>query len=67
VLDFAKLRAREWANVLRPLPARLVSRAPDSHAADMHNLKPAFIKEARFVRLFKTFQDRFVHSSALKA
>src|SRR5262245_8800713 len=42
-----------------PLPARFVTRAPDSHPADSDDVEPAFLKYAGFVWFFKPLQNRF--------
>lgn len=65
MLDLAEGRARERRDVLRPLPARLVGRAPDGEPADFNYLKLPQLELASLVRLLETLQDNFVHTRLL--
>src|SRR4051812_7670081 len=57
VLDGAACGAESWPDVLRPLPAWLVGRAPDRHAAERDELEPAFVHEADLVRLLEALEN----------
>src|SRR5882672_748723 len=65
MFDHATLRARSLPNVQRPLPARLVSRAPNRHPTHMNQLKLSLFKSTHFVRILKLLQDYFVHKATL--
>src|SRR5215472_8259965 len=60
MFDRTRLRAcacaQSLANVDRPLPARLVGRAPQSHAANPNDLELALFERAKFVGMLKSLQ-----------
>ena len=60
MLDRAALRSCSLANMLRPLPPRLIGGAANCHAANVNQFKLALLKYPHFVGLLKTFQDDFV-------
>src|SRR6266849_9373572 len=49
VVHLAAIGLRDRLDVLRPLPARLMVRTADGHAADVHDLQLALAERARFV------------------
>src|SRR5713226_3371158 len=49
MVDLAAIGLRDRLNVLGPLPARLMVRTADGHAADVHDLQLALAEWARFV------------------
>src|SRR5262249_60408451 len=57
MLDRALLQPGRCADIDRPLPARVISRATDRHTADTDQLEFSFGERACFVRLVETLQD----------
>ena len=61
VLDIAQRRARQRSDVFRPLPAGLVTRAPDGQPADPDDIEPALLEQASFVRILESLENHFQH------
>src|SRR5262245_6346619 len=61
VLDAATRRARTGPNVNGPLPPRLIRRAADREAADMHDLESSLRELADFVRCVELREDDVEH------
>src|SRR5579883_2696628 len=57
VLDHAPLSPNAGANVLGPLPPRLVGGAADGQSSDAHDLEPAKDHLPHFVGRLEPFQD----------
>src|SRR5437764_14954701 len=57
VLHMASRGADTRADVLTPLPTRLVGRAPNGHATDVHQLETSLLGHANFIRRFEPLED----------
>src|SRR5215472_7073195 len=64
MFNHAELRAARFADVFRPAPTRLVSRATDGHAVDMHDFEFSFFERHGFVWLVETLEDDIQHGSS---
>src|SRR5205814_7109782 len=60
MLYFAKVRAARRTHMLRPFPARFITRAPDRHPADLHRLKFSFLERPYFIWLFEAPDQKIV-------
>jgi hypothetical protein len=56
VLDFAAFLVQRLADVLGPLPARVVDGATERHPGDVDHLKPTFLERSCFVGVSKRFR-----------
>jgi hypothetical protein len=60
VLDLAAVLGPA-PDVRRPLPARLVGRAPDRHPAELHELEDAVLERPDLVGLLEAADLQLVH------
>ena len=66
VFDGAARQPEARPNMRRPLPARLIRRATDRHAAQAHDFVPAERHESSLVRLLKSFENHVDVHALLK-
>ena len=64
MFDVAGLGAGLAANMLRPVPAWLVSRAANCHAADVDDFEFTLGKGSDFIRVFELFENYSVMISS---
>ena len=56
--------ARSLPHMQRPLPARLISRAPNRHSTHLDKLELPLFKSPHLIRILKPLQNHFVHDSS---
>src|SRR4051812_41125066 len=59
VFDVAPFRTNARPDISRPLPARLIGRATDGHAANVDELEAAARELAHFVRILEALENHF--------
>src|SRR5207237_2647780 len=57
MLDMAACRPNRRADVLTPLPTRLIGSPPDSHPSEMHQLETPLLTYPHFIRHFEPLKD----------